>query len=94
MHAKIFLRAGCVQFVEPCNGLFFLFFYISENYLQFRKKQKHFVEENFWFNTYKKPDLLTAEFFFKLCISQRYMHNLERNQKNSVCVGVKNFANL
>ena len=30
----------------------------------------------------------------KICISQRYVHNLERNWKNSVYIGVKNFTNL
>ena len=50
---------------------------------------KAYVKENFWFPSYKKLNLLTAE-----CISQRNLHNLERNWKNSVCFGVKNFANL
>ena len=45
-------------------------------------------------NNLKQPDLLTAELFFKLCISQRYVHNLKPNWKDSVCIGVKNFANL
>ena len=30
-------------------------------------------------------DFLTAELFFKLFISQRYAHNVERNWKNTVC---------
>ena len=38
--------------------------------------------------------LLTAESFFKLCIPQRYVHELERYRKNSVCIGAKNFDNL
>ena len=58
---------------------YFLFLCISEKYLQFRKKTKAFVKENFWFTPYKNPDLLTAELFFKLCISQRYVQNIERN---------------
>ena len=31
---------------------------------------------------------------FKLCMPQRYVNNLERYWNNSVCIGVKNFANL
>ena len=58
---------------------YFFFLYISEKYLQFRKKTKAFVKENFWFTPQKNPDLLTAELFFKLCISQRYVQNIERN---------------
>ena len=65
-----------VDFVD--NGLF-LFLNISEKYLQFRKKTKAFVKENFWFTPYKNPDLLTAELFFKLCMSQIYVQNIERN---------------
>ena len=48
----------------------------------------------FWFTPFKQLDLLTVELFFKPCISQRYVHNLEKNWKNSVCIGAKNFANL
>ena len=29
-----------------------------------------------------------------VCISQRYVHNLERNWKNFVSIGVQSFANL
>ena len=60
----------------------------------FIRKEKTFAWEYFWFTPYKQPDLLTAELFFKLCIPQRYVHNLERYWKNSVCISVKNFANL
>ena len=28
------------------------------------------------------------ELFFKLCISQGYKHNHEKNLKNSACIGV------
>ena len=45
-------------------------------------------------NNRKQPDLLTAELFFKLCIPQRYVHNLKPNWKDSVCIGVKNLTNL
>ena len=37
-------------------------------------------------------DLLIPELFFKLCISQRYIENFERNRKNSICIRVKNFV--
>ena len=56
--------------------------------------EKAFAKECFWFTLYKQPDLLAAEVFFKLYISQRYVRNFEWNKKNSVCIGVKNFANL
>ena len=59
-----------------------------------QKKTKVIVKEHFWFTSYKQRDLLTAKLFFKLCISQRYVYNLGRNWKNSVCIAVKNFANL
>ena len=36
----------------------------------------------------------TTEWFFKLYIPQKYVHNLERNWKNFVCIVVKNFVNL
>ena len=35
-----------------------------------------------------------AVLFFQLFISQRSVHNLEWNRKNSVCIGIKNVANL
>ena len=73
---------------------FFFSFNTWEKYLQFRKKTKAIVKENFWFTPYKKLDQLTAELLFKLCIPQGYVNNLERNWKNSVCIGVKNFACL
>ena len=76
------------------NGLLLLFLYISEKYLQFREKQKHLLKKIFWFTLYKKLDLFTVEFFFKLCISQRCVYNLEKNSKNFVSIGIKNFANL
>ena len=46
------------------------------------------------FFMYLREDLLTDELFFKLCVPQRYVYKLERNWKNSACIGVKNFANL
>ena len=50
------------------------------------------------FATYKQPALFTVALFFKvyiyIYISQKYVHNLERNWKNSVCISVKNFSNL
>ena len=55
-------------------------------------KKYGFLGEKFWFTLCKLSDLLTAKLFFKLCISQRYVHILERNRKNSVCIRVKNFA--
>ena len=37
---------------------------------------------------------LLRKCFHTMCMSQRYVHNLERNWKNFVCIGVKNIANL
>ena len=73
---------------------FYIFLYISEKYFQLRKKQKPFLGRRFRLPQTSKPDLLTAELFSKLCIPQRYVQNFERNWKNSVCIGVNNFANL
>ena len=58
---------------------YFFFDIFQRKNLQFRKKTKAFAKENFWFTPYKNPDLLTAELFFKLCTSQRYVQNIERN---------------
>ena len=55
---------------------YYIFFNISEKYLQVRKKQKHLLRKIFGS---PQPDLLTAELFFKLCMSQRYVHDLEKN---------------
>ena len=60
----------------------------------FLRKEKAFAREYFWFTLYKLPDLLTAELFFKLCITQRYAHNLEMYWKNSVCISIEDFDNL
>ena len=65
---------------------YYLFLYISNKCLQLKKKA--FVKENVWFTPYKCLDLLTVELLFKLRISQRYVRNLERNWKNSVCISV------
>ena len=60
----------------------------------FIRKEKTFVWGYFWFTPYKQPDLLTAELFFKLCIPQRHVHNLEKYWRKSVFNSVKNFVNL
>ena len=33
-----------------------------------------------------------SEVIFRLCISQRYIQNFERDWKNLICIGVNNFA--
>ena len=43
-----------------------------------------------WFTIYKQPDPVTVELFLKLCIPQRYVHELEGYWKIFACVGVKN----
>ena len=70
--------------------------HISEKYLQFRKfkNAKYLLRKIVGLpHTCNQPDLLTVELFFKLCISERYTHNDEKNWKNSVCIGVKKFEN-
>ena len=62
------------------NGLLFLFFMFQKKYLQFRLK-KAFAMEHF---TPYASDWM----------SQRYVHNLERNWKTFICISVKNFPNL
>ena len=71
------------------NELLYLFFLHFREVPSIQKKIKALVKENFWFTSYKLPDLLTVEMFFKLCIPKTYVHNLERNWKNSVCIGVR-----
>ena len=64
---------------------------------QLRKRQKHLS----W-NVFSSPQItgrnqINCGVFLKnskICKNQRYGDNLKRNWKNSVCVGVKNFANL
>ena len=67
---------------------YYFFFYISEKYLQFTKK--HLLRKMF-----DSAHTSAGQMFVcKLCISQRYLINLERNWKYSVCISVKNFGNL
>ena len=68
---------------------YYIFFLYFREVPSIQKKIKALVKENFWFTSYKLPDLLTVEMFFKLCIPKTYVHNLERNWKNSVCIGVR-----
>ena len=57
---------------------YYFFFYISEKYLQFRKKL-----------AFKLKVLNSLTFLFKLMyIVQRYVHNIEKNRKNSACTCV------
>ena len=72
----------------------FYIYIFQRSTFNLEKKQKHWIRKIFDSTPYKKPDLLTAELFFRLIISQRYVHNLETNWKNFLCIGVKNFANL
>ena len=69
-----------------------LVYSISEIYLLFSKKQKHLSRKIFGL-----PQITGSNqiLFFKLCISQGYVHNFQFLEgKNSVCIGVKNFTNL
>ena len=73
---------------------FSLVFENSEKYLKFRKKTKAFAKENILLNPHKQPDLRTAELFFKLYISQKYVPNLEKNCKTLFVSVFSNLANL
>ena len=73
---------------------YYFFFYVWEKYRQFRKKQKHFLRIIFGSHPRQVTGSTCCGFFFKLLISQRFLHNLERNWKNSVCIDVENFAHL
>ena len=46
--------------------------------LSIQRKTMSFVKENFWLTPCKQPDLHFAKLFFRLIISQTYVHNLER----------------
>ena len=61
-----------------------------KKYIQFRKKAKAFFKKKFWFIQCKQPDQLTVD-LLRNCST----NNLERNWKNSVCIGVRfsGFAN-
>ena len=56
---------------------YYFFFYISQKYLQFRRKTKAFVKENFWFASYKQNGSSYGRIIFQT--TQRYVHNLEWN---------------
>ena len=57
--------------------LLFKYSYFRE-VLSIQRKTKSFVEGYFWLTPCKQPDLLTAKLFFRLIISQTYVHKLER----------------
>ena len=56
----------------------------------FIRKKKHLLGSSYTSNQI----YLLRNCFSKLCIPQRHVNNLERYWKNSVCIGVKNFAKL
>ena len=53
--------------------------HISEKYFQFRKKTKSFVLENFLVHPIQVTGSIYCENVFKLRITQRHVHKLERN---------------
>ena len=69
-------------------------FYISEKYLQFRKKQNHLLRKVFGLPHTSKQIYLLRNYFFKLYISQSYMYITLEGIGKIVCIGVTNFANL
>ena len=77
------------------NGLIFLFhiyIYLIE-VPSIQKKTKSFAQVNFWFNPYKKPDILTVELFFKLCTYLKDMYITLKGIRRILFVCIKNFAN-
>ena len=54
------------------------------------ENNKRICQGNFF--VYHNQDLLTPDVFFEPCIYQGYIQNFERNRTNSICIGVKNFA--
>ena len=73
---------------------YYLFFYISEKYLQFRKKQKHLLRK-----TLIHPVQVAGSTYCGIAFQTGivYIHlkdNLEKNWKNSVCIGARNLTNL
>ena len=86
------IRKGIKILIKRMFSFWAILFNMKLLVILFMRKTQAFVRKNFWFTSNKLPDLLTAELFFKLCISQRYVRNL--NWKTSLCISVKNFANL
>ena len=60
----------------------------------FYKEEKHLLGNIFGSSHTSNQIYLLWNCFSKLCIPQRYVNNLEKYRKNSVCIGVKNFGNL
>ena len=90
----------CIGFLDTVlrtkilDGLLF-FIYISEKQIQFRKKQKHLSRKIFGSLQITWSNQIYCEIDFQsMYISKIWTYNLERNWKNSVCIGVKNFANM
>ena len=64
---------------------------ILELYIHFRKRQKHAANKFF-----SHPVEVTGSMYFgnifQLCVSQRYVENLERKCNNSGCIKVDDFC--
>ena len=69
------------------------FFIFHRSTLNLEKKQKNLSGKVFG-SLHTSNLVYLLQKFFKVYISQKYVYNLERNWKNSVCISVKGFANL
>ena len=65
-------RLGVLKQILSAMNYYFISLYFR-GVPSIQEKIKALVNINFWFTPYKKPDLLTAELFFKLCIAKRYV---------------------
>ena len=66
--------------------------------LTFLYGKMYILLENIFGKTFVSSHTSNWLYLLRNCFSnyvyQRYVYNIERNRKNSVCIGVKNFANL
>ena len=73
---------------------YYFFFYISEKCLQVRKN-KSICQGKFLIQFIQVArSIYSGVVFQTMHTPQRYVHNLESDWKNSVCIGVKNFVNF
>ena len=68
---------------------YFLFFYISEKYLQFMKKERHLLRKNFG-SPHTSNRIYLLWNYFSNYINLKGMYKTLKG----ICIGVKNFGNL
>ena len=89
----LFSRYFNVDF-DAMDHYFLVYIYISENYVHFRKKQRHLSGKIFGSPIQVIGSTYCRIFFQTMNTPKIYVHNLEMNWKISVFIRVKNFANL